>query len=214
MTATDTTQMADLIAAVREHAQANYDKGWDWITEATSDDELAKMIGAVRTPKGAIAKVAKVVALRAEQQRGIDAQVTGKVAQALKDEAATVEPEGTVEDVKAKVKAARPEPKAKVGKDGKLAKAPRVPHACRCGCSRTCLGTFAQGHDARWVSQVRAAILAGTRNEDEALAEVLAVSTKLHDKLRHSLDLHAAAVAKAETAKAEAQAAQTDAKAA
>jgi len=40
------------------------------------------------------------------------------------------------------------------------------------------------------------------------------VSTKLHDKLRHSLDLHAAAVAKAETAKAEAQAAQTDAKAA
>jgi len=77
--ATDITT-AELITAVRTHAIAHYEDGWDIIVEATTDAELAKLIGVVRTAKAAIAKVAKFVALKAEQRAAIDAQVTGKAA--------------------------------------------------------------------------------------------------------------------------------------
>lgn len=168
MTATDT---AALVAAVREHAKANYESGgWSFIVEAWDDEQIAKAIGVVRTPAGAIKKLAPIVSALAERA-GL--------------------PSG----------AAKPD---------KADKAPKVPHACRCGCGRTCLGTFAQGHDARWVSLMKAAVLAGDTTDDMALAEVLAVSGKLHDKLRHSLDLHAAAVAKRETAQAQAAQAKAD----
>ena len=114
-------------------------------------------------------------------------EAEAKVAQAIKDEAATVEPKGTVKDIK-----------AKVGKDGKLATA-KVPHACKCGCGRTCLGTYAQGHDARHVAQLRQAVIDGRMTEDGALTNLIH-APKLQAKLRHSLDLHAQAERKRDQA--------------
>lgn len=69
--------MTAMLRAVREHAQAHYEQGWDIIVEATTDDELAELIGKARTNRGAIANVESFVDLKAEQQRGIDAQVDG-----------------------------------------------------------------------------------------------------------------------------------------
>jgi hypothetical protein len=73
-----TDPAAELLTAVREHAKTHYAEGWDFIVEATSDTELAEIIGNSRSPKTAIAKAAKVVKLRAEQQAAIDAQASGK----------------------------------------------------------------------------------------------------------------------------------------
>lgn len=67
-----------MLRAVREHAQAHYDEGaWSEITEATSDEQLAEIIGKARSNRGAIANVEAHVKLRSDQQAGIDAQVDG-----------------------------------------------------------------------------------------------------------------------------------------
>ena len=92
---------AELVTAVRTHALAHAEDGWDIITEATSDAELVKMFGAVRTAAGAIAKVGKFVALKAEQQQAIDSQVTGK-STAAKTTAAKQQPAKPQPPVKAK----------------------------------------------------------------------------------------------------------------
>lgn len=61
-----TARQTDLVAAVRAHALANYDGGWDVIVEAYEDSEIAELIGKARTEKGAIKKVAAVVDVRRE----------------------------------------------------------------------------------------------------------------------------------------------------
>jgi len=50
---------AELIQSVREYAEANYENGsgWDVVVECWRDDEIERVIGRVRTAKGAIAKV-------------------------------------------------------------------------------------------------------------------------------------------------------------
>jgi hypothetical protein len=70
---------------------------------------------------------------------------------------------------------------------------------CHCGCGAQVKNLFAQGHDARWVSQqaekyrtalkgdVSEAKLASLRSE--LLAQVKAISLKLEAKLERSLDL-------------------------
>lgn len=64
----------ELVAAVRAHALANYNKGgWDEVVEAWDDADIVKEIGAARTAKGAIKNVGEVVAVRfsyAEDIRG------------------------------------------------------------------------------------------------------------------------------------------------
>lgn len=55
--------MKDLIAAVRAYALANYDKGWDVVYEAWTDEEIAEVIGKARTVKSAISRVGKEVAI-------------------------------------------------------------------------------------------------------------------------------------------------------
>lgn len=70
---------------------------------------------------------------------------------------------------------------------------------CHCGCEKQVKNLFAQGHDARWVSQqaeaYRDAMRGDVSEEDLAtlrarlLAEVKAISLKLHAKLERSLDL-------------------------
>lgn len=48
--------MDTLLAQVRKHAEANYNKGWDTLVECASDEELLEAIGKARTFKGALAK--------------------------------------------------------------------------------------------------------------------------------------------------------------
>lgn len=53
---------AELVAAVKAHARANYAKGgWDIVVEAYEDSELAEEIGEAATVAEAIAKVGEVV---------------------------------------------------------------------------------------------------------------------------------------------------------
>lgn len=67
-----TTRQLTLIAAVREHALANYDTdGWDYIVECYEDDELAELIGRARTEASAIKKVAEEVKLKDEYRAEI-----------------------------------------------------------------------------------------------------------------------------------------------
>lgn len=69
--ADDTTQVpemtdrtAALVTAVKAHAADNYEAGWDVVVETMTDEDIAERIGAARTPKGAIAKVAELVAVQ------------------------------------------------------------------------------------------------------------------------------------------------------
>lgn len=59
--ATITAAKQVLINAVRAHAEANYDAGWDVIVEAWADARIAEAIGKARTEAGAI-KAVKVFA--------------------------------------------------------------------------------------------------------------------------------------------------------
>ena len=147
---------AELIKAVRDHAKANYETGgWSFIVEAWSDEDIAKAIGLVKTPAGAIKKLAPVMAALAERA-------------GMKDE----------KPAKAKV-----------------ATAPKVARKCKCSCGGPTTKVYAQGHDARHVSQLKAAVIAGKMTRDQA-AKVLAPADRLVAKLNHSLDLHYEAVRK------------------
>ena len=54
--------MQTLIAAVRAHALANYNRnGWDNVVEAWGDGDIANVIGNSTSARGAIGKVSKVV---------------------------------------------------------------------------------------------------------------------------------------------------------
>ena len=47
-----------LLAAVKQHAEQNYERGgWDYIVETCNDDELIKYIGKATTVKSAIRNV-------------------------------------------------------------------------------------------------------------------------------------------------------------
>jgi hypothetical protein len=53
---------SNLVKAVRDYANANYNKGgWDIIVECWSDADIAGEIGSVKTISGAIRKVRRVV---------------------------------------------------------------------------------------------------------------------------------------------------------
>lgn len=69
-------RVRNLIAAVRAHAEANYNTGaWDIIVEAYADSELAQVVGKCRTAAGAVRKVAAVVAMYAERRAPHDAEI-------------------------------------------------------------------------------------------------------------------------------------------
>ena len=62
----------DLVAAVKAHALANYEKGgWDYVVECYSDDDIKEVIGGARTPAGAIKKMAAEVGPRAAYRADI-----------------------------------------------------------------------------------------------------------------------------------------------
>lgn len=55
---TETLCRADLIYAVRQHALAMYDQGWDIVEECYEDDDIDHLIGEATTAAEAIASVA------------------------------------------------------------------------------------------------------------------------------------------------------------
>ncbi len=63
-----------MIAGVRAHAVANYDRaGWDIVVEAMDDAELAKEIGTAESLSGAIRRVGELVGLLHGRRREIEA---------------------------------------------------------------------------------------------------------------------------------------------
>jgi hypothetical protein len=75
-TATETTPAAakaaellrSLIAAVKAHAAANYESGWDVVVETMDDDDIAEKIGRARTVKSAISRVGEVVKMQVDRR--------------------------------------------------------------------------------------------------------------------------------------------------
>ena len=66
----------ELIAAVRQHAEKNYERdGWDYVVECYSDEEIADIIKTARTPTGAIKMMRAQVKHRAEYRDEIRAEI-------------------------------------------------------------------------------------------------------------------------------------------
>jgi hypothetical protein len=64
---------AELIAAVRAHALANYETdGWDYVVECWDDEELSESIGSATTPKEAIEAVHKQVKIMGDYRAEIE----------------------------------------------------------------------------------------------------------------------------------------------
>lgn len=60
---------AEIIAAVKAHALANYEAGgWDVVVECWSDEDIANAIGRVTTVAGAIRKIRPVIDVYADRQ--------------------------------------------------------------------------------------------------------------------------------------------------
>lgn len=99
-----TISKADLIAAVREHAVANYDKdGFDFLVECWTDEDIANAITGAKSKTAAIAAARKAVKVLADARQ--DARAAGgldmpkpKKARAL-DDRILIKP-GKAEDVK------------------------------------------------------------------------------------------------------------------
>lgn len=73
-----TISKADLIAAVRAHAVANYDKdGFDFLVECWTDDDIANAITGAKSKSGAIAAARKAVKVLADARQ--DARAAGGV---------------------------------------------------------------------------------------------------------------------------------------
>jgi len=68
--------MEALIAAVKKHALANYEKqGWDIVIECYSDDDIAEIIKTARTPAGAIKMVRAEIKPRADYRDDIRSEI-------------------------------------------------------------------------------------------------------------------------------------------
>lgn len=66
----------EMIAAVKAHANANYEKGgWDILVECWEDNEILEEIGECTTVAGAIAKCAKTLHIVDEHRREIQSEV-------------------------------------------------------------------------------------------------------------------------------------------
>jgi ribosomal protein L12E/L44/L45/RPP1/RPP2 len=73
-----TISKAELIAAVREHAVANYEKdGFDFLVECWTDDDIANAITGAKSKSAAIAAARKAVKVLADARQ--DARAAGGV---------------------------------------------------------------------------------------------------------------------------------------
>jgi ribosomal protein L12E/L44/L45/RPP1/RPP2 len=60
--------MHEMIQAVRDHANAHYEEGWDVIVEAWEDKEIEEVILKCRTKEGAIKKIGQYASIYRERQ--------------------------------------------------------------------------------------------------------------------------------------------------
>ena len=66
----------ELVAAVRKHAEANYNKdGWDYLVECWSDEDIAEQFGKARTEAGAIRACRTTTRLLDERRREVCAEI-------------------------------------------------------------------------------------------------------------------------------------------
>ena len=63
-----TPKRRELIAAIRNHANKNYSRGWDVVVECYTDGEIADVIGRARTVKGALAKFSAIIDVVSDRQ--------------------------------------------------------------------------------------------------------------------------------------------------
>jgi hypothetical protein len=69
-------EMKYLVAAVRAHAIANYNKGgWDYIVECWEDEDIEKEIVGCRKPAGAIKKVGQCAKALGDYRDEVRAEV-------------------------------------------------------------------------------------------------------------------------------------------
>lgn len=60
----------EMVAAVRRHAEANYEKGgWDFLVECWSDEEIAEVIGETKSEKEAVRRCKRIVGVLDERRR-------------------------------------------------------------------------------------------------------------------------------------------------
>lgn len=72
----ESNNKADLVAAVKSHARANYGRaGWDIVVECWDDQRIAERIGGCSTPEAAIAAVGKIVGILQDYEDDIRAEV-------------------------------------------------------------------------------------------------------------------------------------------
>jgi hypothetical protein len=64
-----------LVAAVRVHAETNYENGWDVVVECYDDAAIWEVIAGAKTVKGATRRMSGVVSLRNERAAEIRATV-------------------------------------------------------------------------------------------------------------------------------------------
>lgn len=62
-----------LVAAVRAHAIANYNAGWDTIVEAYTDAEIIESLGDATTPEQAIERIGQIVEVVEDVRRDREA---------------------------------------------------------------------------------------------------------------------------------------------
>ena len=70
----ENTLTKSLVDAVKKHARANYNKGWDIVIETMGNVDIDRAIGSATTEAGAIRNVARLVNIKKEQRREVQAQ--------------------------------------------------------------------------------------------------------------------------------------------
>ena len=71
-----TPTQAEMIKAVRSHAEENYEKdGWDFLVECWSDEEIAEAIEGARSINGAIRKAKNAVGGLDERRTEVRAEI-------------------------------------------------------------------------------------------------------------------------------------------
>lgn len=65
--------LKEIVKAVREHAQAHYDEGWDIVVEAYEDKEIIEAVGDATTAEQAIARMSEIVEVRNDRRQEVQA---------------------------------------------------------------------------------------------------------------------------------------------
>lgn len=68
--------VAELVATVKAHATKHYnEKGWDYIVETQTDEEIAELIAGASTPTQAIKRALRYCSVLDERRRDVQGEV-------------------------------------------------------------------------------------------------------------------------------------------